>query len=739
MVMAGAMGHTGPTDRSITQIDAALIHGVIRQRRESEHLSLHRTRPAAIFGLLMVTTASVALAQTMSTYGTPGLVETPTAEMLNEDELALTSSVFNNTQRHSLTFQFLPRINATFRYSLIDDFIAGNDRLADRSFDVNILLAKETRYRPALLLGLRDIVGTGVYSSEYLVATKTMRPGLRFSAGVGWGRLGDRGVENPLGVLKSELETRPPPSKIGASTGGTLDPDAWFRGDMGFFGGVSWDVTQRLTLSAEYSSDRYTLEETRGAESIDDPWNIGVNYRFDSGISLGAFLLGGDEVGVQLGYSINPGKPSNPGGIEAAAPALMSTDQVAAASWNLPDAPASDGAREVLRSRLAEQGLRMEGLDSSGSRAVVHVQNNRWQNEAQAAGRTARVMANTLPPEVTDFEIVFRQNGVPLSRVRMARADLLELEHDVDGAWRSYARADIEDAARAARPARGEVIFPEFSAELVPFLTFSFFDPDEPLRYEVGPELRLDYKPAPGLKFATAIRYPVAGTIDDSNRPSDSVLPRVRSEAFRYAQESEVEISQMTASYVFRPGKDLFGRISGGYLETMFGGVSGELLWHPVNSRLALGVEVNYARQRDFDVLFGFQDYDVVTGHASAYYELNNGFHAQIDAGRYLAKDWGATFTLMREFDNGFRIGGFFTLTDVSFDDFGEGSFDKGFIIEVPIAWMTGQPSRQTVSNTIRPLLRDGGARLDVPDRLYDLSRDYRAESFEDGWGRFFR
>ncbi len=113
--------------------------------------------------------------------------------------------------------------------------------------------------------------------------------------------------------------------------------------------------------------------------------------------------------------------------------------------------------------------------------------------------------------------------------------------------------------------------------------------------------------------------------------------------------------------------------IAGGYLENMYGGMSGELLRYPVASRLALGVEVAYAKQRDFDMLFGFQDYDVVTGHASAYYDLGNGFTTQVDVGRYLAKDWGATFGLDREFNNGFKIGGYFTLTDVSFDDFGEG------------------------------------------------------------------
>ncbi len=689
---------------------------------------------------LAASVSTVALAQSLTTYGTPGLVETPTAEMLDENDLTFTSSWFNNTQRHSLTFQVLPRVNATFRYSLIDDFGVFGERGADRSFDVNILLAEETERRPAILFGLRDIVGTGVFSSEYIVATKTVAPGLRFSGGVGWGRLGGRGgVSNPLGVIDDGFETRPARGDVGARTGGTLDPDAWFRGDMGFFGGIGWDVTERLTLNAEFSSDNYNEERARGAETITGGWNAGLTYSFDNGIDLTGYVLSGEEVGLQLSYLFNPTRPGNPGGIEGGGPALAPRTSVAAASWNLPETGGTEQARDVLETRLEQQGIRLDGADLGPRRAVVRVQNNRWGNEAQAAGRTARVMANTLPSQVDTFEIVFQTEGVPLSRVTLARADLYELEHDLDGAWRSYARADIEDAAGQRRPALDPGIYPDFAAELVPFFNVSFFDPQEPLRYEVGPELRLDYKPVPGLKFGTVLRYPLLGTIEDTDRESDSVLPRVRSEAFRYAQESDLEITELTATYLFRPGKDLFGRVSGGYLETMFGGISGELLWHPVDSRLALGVEVNYARQRDFDVLFGFQDYDVVTGHASAYYELNNGFFAQVDAGRYLAKDWGATFTIKREFDNGFKIGGFVTFTDVSFDEFGEGSFDKGLTFEIPVSWLTGRPSREMVENTLRPLLRDGGARLEVPDRLYDISRDYRAQSFQDGWGRFFR
>ena len=52
-------------------------------------------------------------------------------------------------------------------------------------------------------------------------------------------------------------------------------------------------------------------------------------------------------------------------------------------------------------------------------------------------------------------------------------------------------------------------------------------------------------------------------------------------------------------------------------------------------------------------------------------------FDVEINAGRYLAGDWGATTTISRKFGSGWEVGGYATLTDVPFDTFGEGSFDK--------------------------------------------------------------
>ncbi|MDP1577963.1 MAG: YjbH domain-containing protein, partial [Cypionkella sp.] len=98
-----------------------------------------------------------------------------------------------------------------------------------------------------------------------------------------------------------------------------------------------------------------------------------------------------------------------------------------------------------------------------------------------------------------------------------------------------------------------------------------------------------------------------------------------------------------------------------------------------------------------------------------------------------------ATLALDREFANGIKVGAFATLTDVPFDTFGEGSFDKGIRISLPMAFFTGAQTQKVSKVTLRPLLRDGGARLDVEGRLYDTVRPYQETDLDAAWGRFWR
>lgn len=686
--------------------------------------------------------ASQAYAENLSTFGTPGLVDMPTAAMLDDGFVALTTNRFGDTGKNTFTFQLLPRVQGSFRYAILRDFEdtgAQPDRF-DRSFDLKYQIFDETTNRPAVAVALQDFVGTGIYSGEYIVATKSFGEALTLTGGLGWGRFAQRGsFDSPLGWLGERFETRPGRGEGGISTTGQVDFGLWFRGPASAFGGLDYRVSDRLSFQIEYSSDAYNEEVQRGVIDVTSPINAGVNYTFENGSQLRGFWVGGTTAGLQYSYIFDPARRALPGGLDEAPLPIPPGNRAVLASWGLDDPATAPRATKLLDELLDQEGILLEAVDLRGTTAHVRIQNNRFDIEAQAIGRTARAMANVLPESIATFVITPQPLGLPNSSVTLQRADLEDLDTHFDGAWLSLARSRIDDAASVGRTGELAGAYPRFSYAVSPYTAFSLFDPDQPVRPDIGAQLNASYVFAPGLSVTGSLRYPFYSAIDDTQRASDSILPRVRSDANLYAIESDLEINRLTFDYLFRPGQDLFGRVTAGYLEPMFAGVSGEVLWFPIDSNLAFGAEVNYAVQRDFDIRFGLQDYDIVTGHVSSYYDFGNGYLGQVDVGRYLAGDWGATVSIDREFNNGFKIGGYFTLTDVPFEDFGEGSFDKGIRMEIPISWLTGRPSRNVIAQTIQPVTRDGGARLFVPDRLYGLTRDYRADNLSDGWGRFFR
>ena len=59
---------------------------------------------------------------------------------------------------------------------------------------------------------------------------------------------------------------------------------------------------------------------------------------------------------------------------------------------------------------------------------------------------------------------------------------------------------------------------------------------------------------------------------------------------------------------------------------------------------------------------------------------------AKLSYGEYIAGDVGYTLEFSRSFNNGVEFSAFFSKTNVSTNDFGEGSFDKGISIRVPIS-----------------------------------------------------
>lgn len=107
------------------------------------------------------------------------------------------------------------------------------------------------------------------------------------------------------------------------------------------------------------------------------------------------------------------------------------------------------------------------------------------------------------------------------------------------------------------------------------------------------------------------------------------------------------------------------------------------MLYRPVDSNWAFGVDANYVKQRDWrsaQDMMKFTDYSVKTGHLTAYWTPSFAQDVLVKAsvGQYLAGDKGGTLDISKYFDSGVVVGGYATITNVSPDEYGEGTSPKG-------------------------------------------------------------
>ena len=148
-------------------------------------------------------------------YGVPGVIDMPGAIVQPDGQMTVSYSAFGNTTRRNFTFQILPRVSGTLRYATINAWGKPNDPdydLFDRSFDLQLqILNEQPGWQPSLTLGFRDFLGTGVYSAEYLVASKTVWRDFTLTGGVGWGRL-------RRGRTRSRIRSAPSPTRCASAT-----------------------------------------------------------------------------------------------------------------------------------------------------------------------------------------------------------------------------------------------------------------------------------------------------------------------------------------------------------------------------------------------------------------------------------------------------------------------------------------------------------------------------------------
>lgn len=600
---------------------------------------------------------------------------------------------------------------------------------ADRLYpgvDLKLRLLKENRSRPEIAIGLQSAIGHKRMSGEYLALSKRYKS-FDLTTGLGWGRYGSAAhFKNPLKVLSDHfggdrfLDGEMP-----------NEPAKWFTGDdVGLFAGVEYFTPiDGLSFKFDYGADRYSAERAALDYNAPAPWAVGLNYQPASWIDMSIGAQGTDKIMGRI--------------------SLQNLIQ----NWRDKDANTDSAILRPYRTGLALPG-EMETAAAGDDVRLYDVQASQHSAEARLMLRpdlstprqlsqAAIHMANHAGKDIEKLSITPTLYGLQGPQVSLMRADLeAALAQHNGSAEEIWHKAEFNPSA--AMPFTKLKRPPEYGYGLSA-LNFkldnqiSLSEEDQGVLYRTSFVVGGD---APDFFGLIDSFYSFRLNLKDNLHHLNELRPRallpVRSNVDEFADRRfALDTYYAALTHSFRP--DLHVSLLGGYLEEMYGGFGGEILYRPFNSRFAIGAESWFAFKRDPDTTLnlGFNGDHLLTGHINGWYDLPN-WDLTLNAGlgRYLGEDIGGTLGLQKRFHNGAMLEGFVTITDQSdFDLFGGTTHAyNGLRLSLPLGGFEYIPRNTSMEFQTAPFGRDTGQRLVNPLSLYELSENFTARHMEEYW-----
>ncbi|MDP5137499.1 YjbH domain-containing protein [Rheinheimera baltica] len=656
-----------------------------------------------------------------ASHGGVGIFQTPTARMAPSGNFSLNYNDLDEYRFWSASIQLFPWLETTVRYtdvrnrlySLNPEF-SGDQTLKDKGIDVKLRLWQESYYLPQVSLGWRDFGGTGFFESEYIAASKRVGP-FDLHLGMGWGYLGSGGnISNPFCELSDGYCQRPGGF---SGRGGMIDFQEFYKGPASVFAGLEYQTPwEPLRLKVEYEGNNYTQDRARGIVQ-DSKINYGLVYSYDSldfhlSYQRGNTLAFGVSVGSNFNTIKTPKFDRPPPEVNAAG------------------LSAKRFKRTTLRNQLYYRaGFVTTGIKLDGDELIIRGQQQAFREFDVSIERVGRVLANFAPDKVSRYRIILEELEMPITEV-VLQAD----------EFRAYARYESLDQPVSSVYVRHTPDMDDidwqfttlnhgFGYSFEPFWMQMLGNPEAFFMYQGGILSSLSYQFSEPWSATGVIKTTLLENFDKFNFKVDtqnSTLPRVRTFSREYVTRSYVTLDKLFLNYRERLQKDVYAQAYGGYLETMFAGVGGEVLYRPLDSRFAIGADINYVRQRDYNSEYKLFDYSVVTGFVSLYWEPEffDDSLITISAGRYLAKDVGVNIDVGRRFDSGIIVGAYAALSNASADEYGEGSFTKGFYVKIPFDLMSFKSAKGMGQIPWIPLARDGGQMLKRPVYLHGVTSE---------------
>ena len=618
-------------------------------------------------------------------HGVVGLINMPTARLYDESVFGLTFYDGTPDQKFTLTSNPFGWMEASFFYTSLQnrrycgvsyDPVCKQD-YKDKGFNLKLRL-KEEGILPAIAIGFNDFAGTGFYSSEYIVGSYGIN-NLDIHFGLGWGTLNSQkhGIKNPLGYINDSFLDRP---KEFEDKGGQFQPDRYFSGqEASPFFGIAYSLNEKILMKVE----RDTTDQDASIEykQTSSDYSFGIDYAVSDNFSIGLSHERGAYSSVKFVYKSNPKSSVKKYKYQKA------TDN-------------EDGDKySKFIKNLEENGIGVNKILETTSSIGVE-------------------LTQFVHPNIGLIEEIISSAATDAGINKNIKKDLkiadLNAVSEIDSEFIKNSDLIYERKKTKSFNTSTGIKFRPFIASREEFFKGA-------LLLENDSEFIL----RDNLFFNTNLKYSLADNFDDLIYPPVDTFPaQVRSDVKDYLKNMHKErilIGRAQLDYHLTPKRNHHLMITAGILEDMFSGYGFEYLYFKGNTNYAVGFELFDVKKRDYKWKFGTLDYKNVTGSINFYYR-NYGyipFDMKISYGEYLAGDVGSTIEFSRSFENGTKFGVFASFTDVSSEQFGEGTFDKGIFFNIPIYG-------NFINYTWKPLTKDPGAKLNRRNSLYDLLVKFR-------------
>lgn len=654
-----------------------------------------------------------------------GYFNMPSARMGEEGEIGAGYSYLPPYRIYSLRCQLTDRVEFSGNYRIfhgVDDphlSALGFGDMSDKgaNFKFSIFSPEDSGYTlPGLAFGFEDFMGTKNFYAYYVVLTHVFKD-LNFEASLGYG--GHR--------------------------------------IRGFFGGLSWfpfhncgHFLDTLSFSAEYDATPYkdpTIEKHPKGRKTRSPINWGLKYRLWDHFDFSVAYVRGREVAASGSVFYNFGET------EGFVPKVDACLPYKAPMNIEPLGPLRTEEMMVqdLFFAFSDQGFDMleawTSCDPCGQKVLrIKVENLFYRLECNVRERIMNIVAYLVPSNIDKVIVTIDTFGVAIQEYHFIMefvrkytfGEICAYELAVLTPLREASYTDLSESNLIMTRKRNL-----WNLEILPRTHTLFGSSKGKFKYALGINAGINGYIFNDVYYSILLGCNIfsdLGKLTGVDRLNPSQLINVRTDVIRYYRYNGLTIDKAFLQKNWNMGCGIYSRVSAGYFEIDYGGAAAQILYYPVDSCWAVGIEGAILKKRTVGGL-GFTNkirklngfvptYKKFLGSqyfASVYYDWHEfKFDFQVKAGKFLANDYGVRFDVARYFPSGLRVYFWYTVTNGRDRINGHRYYDKGIGFEMPMDIFYTHADRDQWGYGMSAWLRDVGVSAETGVDLYEMIREQR-------------